>query len=277
MASSAIAERNNGTTLASYFQEVNETPLLDAEEEHELALRVQEGDIEARDHLVRANLRLVVAIARRYASRGMCLQDLIQEGNLGLVHAVEMFDPEQYTRFSTYAKYWIQQSIQRALETLTTPVRVPCYANHLLLKWRRATSKLQEELGRIPTEEEVGQHLKLSKRQLQIVRKALKVYNGLPRPESQENGGKTTSELEDLNSPEPENHLEATEEMQHVLKLVDRLEERQANILRLRFGLTGKAPMALHEIGEQLNLTRERVRQIERDALATLRSLLVEE
>ncbi len=176
--------RRNVPPIASYFQEIDDTPLLRQEDEHELAQRVQEGDVEARDHMVKANLRLVVAIARRFVGRGMCLADLIQEGNLGLVHAVERFDPAQNTRFSTYAKYWIHQSFGVSLEKAAGPVRVPGYVNDLMTTWRRAAIDLHDELGRNPTDEEIADRLHLSNRQLAIVQKAQRIHNGVLRPDS---------------------------------------------------------------------------------------------
>ena len=134
--------------LETYLREINATPLLDADEERELAYRIEEGDTEARDLMVRANLRLVVNIARRYARTGVGLQDLIEEGNLGLMRAVEAFDPSMNTRFSTYASYWIRQSLKRAVVNSGKTIRVPAYSVDLLAKWRRATAQLQEELGR---------------------------------------------------------------------------------------------------------------------------------
>jgi RNA polymerase sigma factor (sigma-70 family) len=144
--------------LETYLGEINETPLLSADEEKELAQRIEGGDSEARDHMVRANLRLVVNIARSYTGKGLGLQDLIAEGNLGLLRAVEGFDPSMNTRFSTYASYWIKQSIKRAVINTGKTIRIPAYMNELLVKWRRATAKLQDELGRIPTQEEKAQH-----------------------------------------------------------------------------------------------------------------------
>src|SRR3984893_15582278 len=145
--------------LETYLSEINETPLLTAEQEKQLALRIEEGDSEARDHMVRANLRLVVNIARSYTGKGLGLEDLIAEGNLGLVRAAEGFDPAMNTRFSTYASYWIKQSIKRLVINTAKTVRLPAYMVELLTKWRRASAKLQEELGRAPTEEEVAQAL----------------------------------------------------------------------------------------------------------------------
>src|SRR5262245_5217610 len=145
--------RGTRPPLTAYFHDINQTSLLSAGEERELAWRVDAGDAEARDHMVRANLRLVVSIAVRYAGRGLPLEDLIAEGNLGLLRAVEGFDPSLGLRFSTYASYWIKQSIKRAVINTGKTVRIPAYMNELMIKWRRATAKLQEELGRTPTQE----------------------------------------------------------------------------------------------------------------------------
>src|ERR1700726_112297 len=167
--------------LETYLREINETPLLNADEEKILARRIEEGDSEARDRMVRANLRLVVNIARSYTGKGLGLQDLIEEGNLGLLRAVEGFDPTMNTRFSTYASYWIKQSMKRAQVNTAKTIRVPAYMVEHLSKWRRATFKLQEELGRAPTEEEIGANLHLSEKILNIVRKAIRVYDSAPR------------------------------------------------------------------------------------------------
>src|SRR5262249_19045041 len=147
--------------FATYLRDINETPLLDTDEEQELAWRVEGGDAEARDHLARANLRLVVSIARGYAGKGLALEDLIAEGNMGLLRAVEGFDPSLGLRFSTYACYWIKQSIKRALINTGKTVRLPAYMVELLSKWRRASAKLQDQLGRPPTPEEVAKRPRL--------------------------------------------------------------------------------------------------------------------
>src|SRR5262245_58994646 len=147
--------------LETYLPETNETPLLSADEEKQLARDIEKGNSEARDRMVRANLRLVVNIARSYTGKGLGLQDLIEEGNLGLLRAVEGFDPDMNTRFSTYASYWIKQSIKRALVNTAKTIRIPAYMVELLSKWRRATAKLQDELKRTPTPEEVARELRL--------------------------------------------------------------------------------------------------------------------
>src|SRR3989449_9278402 len=157
--------------LETYLREINETPLLNAEEEKQLAYRIEDGDNEARDRMVRANLRLVVNIARAYSNKGLPLQDLIEEGNLGLLRAVEGFDPTMGTRFSTYASYWIKQSIKRALVNTAKTIRVPAYMVELLSKWRRATAQLTDELGRPPTPEEVAVLLEIPKKKLRIIKK----------------------------------------------------------------------------------------------------------
>src|SRR5438270_4617944 len=163
--------------LETYLREINETALLTADQEKQLALRIETGDNEARDQMVRANLRLVVNIARGYTGKGLNLQDLIEEGNLGLLRAVEGFDPRMNTRFSTYASYWIKQSIKRALVNTAKTIRIPAYMVELLAKWRRASAQLQEELGRVPTQQEVAQVLGLSAKRLKIIQKAIRIHN----------------------------------------------------------------------------------------------------
>ncbi len=169
--------------LQIYLQDINDTPLLSSDEERGLALRIAEGDPEAREHMVKANLRLVVNIARGYLGKGLSLDDLIEEGNLGLMRAVEGFDGSMETRFSTYASYWIKQSIRRAVMNQGKPIRLPAYMVTLLSKWKRATSNLSERLGRAPTPNEVGQALRLSKRKQGIVAKAIEVNNLAPHPD----------------------------------------------------------------------------------------------
>jgi RNA polymerase primary sigma factor len=174
--------------LETYLREINETPLLNADDEKTLAYRIENGDNEARDRMVRANLRLVVNIARGYTGKGLGLQDLIEEGNLGLLRAVQGFDPTMNTRFSTYASYWIKQSIKRALVNTAKTIRIPAYMVELLAKWRRASSKLQDELGRTPTHEEVAKSLNLPKKKLGIIKKAIRVYNSAPQTDQTETG-----------------------------------------------------------------------------------------
>lgn len=256
--------------LETYLREINETALLNADEEKELAHRIEEGDNEARDQMVRANLRLVVNIARGYTGKGLSLQDLIEEGNLGLLRAVEGFDPTMNTRFSTYASYWIKQSIKRALVNTAKTIRIPAYMVELLAKWRRATTKLQDELGRQPTHEEIARSLGLPKKKLSIIKKAIRIYNSAPQPEQVETGWSLDEMLMDGNSKSPDNEMVEADDLHHVLDLLDKMDQREATVLRMRFGLDQEEPKTLKEIGESLGLTRERVRQIESEALLKL-------
>jgi RNA polymerase primary sigma factor len=266
------AIRSEQNPFELYLREINETSLLTAQEEKQIAYRIiDQGDVEARDHLVRANLRLVVNIARMYIGKGLCLQDLIAEGNLGLLRAVEGFDPDMETRFSTYASFWIKQSIKRALLNTGKTIRVPAYMAELMNKWRRSSARLQEELGRTPTSEEIAASLSLPKKKLKIIQKALRIYNAAPQGDGSESGGFMEEMLTDENSAAPDKRMAAADDVKQVLGLLCQLDERSAAVLRLRYGLDGEEPMTLKEIGERLGLTRERVRQIERDALRQLR------
>jgi RNA polymerase primary sigma factor len=256
--------------LETYLREINETALLTADQEKELARAIGEGSTEARDRMVRANLRLVVNIARGYTGKGLALQDLIEEGNLGLLRAVEGFDPTMNTRFSTYASYWIKQSIKRALVNTAKTIRIPAYMVELLAKWRRATNKLSDELGRPPTHEEVAKLLGLPKKKLNIIKKAIRVYNAAPQADQSEAGWSIEEMLMDNRAKTPDTEMVETDDLKHVLILLEKMDKREATVLRMRFGLNDEEPKTLKEIGECLGLTRERVRQIESEALAKL-------
>jgi RNA polymerase primary sigma factor len=260
--------------LETYLREINETALLTADQEKELARAIGVGSTEARDQMVRANLRLVVNIARGYTGKGLALQDLIEEGNLGLLRAVEGFDPNMNTRFSTYASYWIKQSIKRALVNTAKTIRIPAYMVELLAKWRRATNKLTDELGRPPTTEEVAKLLGLPKKKLNIIKKAIRVYNSTPQADQGEQGWSIEEMLHDSRAKTPDNEMVETDDLKHVMVLLEKMDAREATVLRMRFGLNDEEPKTLKEIGECLGLTRERVRQIESEALAKLNTSL---
>jgi RNA polymerase primary sigma factor len=256
--------------LETYLREINETPLLTAKEERELARQIAEGDVRARDHMVRANLRLVVNIARGYVGKGLGLQDLIEEGNLGLLRAVEGFDPEVGTRFSTYASYWIKQSIKRALINSAKTIRIPAYMVELLSKWRRASARLSEELGRSPTQEEVGRILGLARKKLPIIKKAIQIYNSTPQSDQTDAGWSLGEMVMDERLKAPDEELLDHDVLSTVLELLENLDTREATVLRMRFGLGDTQSHTLKEIGNELGLTRERVRQIETEALSKL-------
>ena len=252
------------TPLETYLREINETALLTANDEKELSNRISAGDGAARDRMVRANLRLVVNIARGYSGKGLPLQDLIEEGNLGLLRAVEGFDPNMNTRFSTYASYWIKQSIKRALVNSAKTIRIPAYMVELLSKWRRASAKLTDEMNCTPTAEDIARELGIPKKKLRIVKKAITLYNASPQAEQEESG------MTDDRVRGPEDELINNDNLTHVSRLLDEMDPREATILRMRFGLDDSEPQTLKEIGESLGLTRERVRQIESEALRRL-------
>ncbi len=258
------------TPLETYLREINETALLSARDEQELATEIGLGNNQARDRMVRANLRLVVNIARGYTGKGLGLQDLIEEGNLGLLRAVEGFDPAMGTRFSTYASYWIKQSIKRALINSAKTIRIPAYMVELLSKWRRASARLTEELSRTPTPEEIARVLGLARKKLPIIKKAIRIYNSTPQTDQAESGWSLGEMVMDENLKNPEDELIAHDNLSQVMLMLQTMDGREATVLRMRFGLDDQEPRTLKEIGESLGLTRERVRQIETEALGKL-------
>jgi RNA polymerase primary sigma factor len=260
--------------LDTYFREIDQTPLLTADQERQLAYKIRSGDSEARDKMVRANLRLVVNIARSYVSKGLSLPDLIEEGNLGLLRAVEGFDPTMNTRFSTYASYWIKQAIRRALVNTAKTIRIPVHMVELLAKWHRAAVALQDKLGRTPTPEEIARTVGLPKKKLATIQKAIRVASLGNQSEQTEEGWSIDEMLTDGRSKAPDTSMLEYDDRRHVLDLLDKMDQREATVLRLRFGLDDQEPKTLKEIGECLGLTRERVRQIESEALSKLGATL---
>ena len=256
--------------LETYLHEINATPLLTAQQEKELAYRIQDGDGGARDQMVRANLRLVVNIARSYTGKGLPLPDLIEEGNLGLLRAVEGFDPGMNTRFSTYASYWIKQSIKRALINSAKTIRIPAYMVELLTKWRRAANKLADQFKRPATHEEIAAEMGIAKKKLRFVKKAIELYNTSPQSDHSEDGWSLGEMVADERIKSPVSEMVEHDNLKQVKQMLETMDIRESTILRMRFGLDDCEPRTLKEIGEALGLTRERVRQIETDALNRL-------
>jgi RNA polymerase primary sigma factor len=259
------------STLDAYFSDINETPLLSGEEEKLLALRIQAGDPEARDHMARANLRLVVNMARKYVGKGLDMADLISEGNIGLMRAVEGFDPSRGFRFSSYASWWIRQALQNALVNQAPEIRVPKYMHILLIKWKRAAVKLLDKLGRAPTNEEIAASIGLPKKKLKIVMRAMRIHGAVPLTCYAGDGESPDEALVNNREPAPDANLEKADDWRRVELLIDKLDQREATVLRMRFGLGGQEPRCLKEVGEVLGLTRERIRQIESKVLGKLR------
>jgi len=258
--------------LQLYLRQIHESALLTADEEKTLARKIiHEGDPAARERMVRSNLRLVVNIAKHYVNRGMSLPDLIEEGNIGLLKAVEGFDPEMGCRFSTYASWWIKQAIKRSLINAVQPIHIPAYMVEMMSKLKYAMRELEDRLGRLPTTEEISEHLKVSVKKVKIIRSAVKAYHSPTQSGSDDGETSINDMVADTNNPGPAEQVHDNDELRQLGELLEDFDERAAKILKLRYGLEGEDPMTLKEIGQRIGLTRERVRQIEHEALSKLR------
>jgi len=273
--SKTLADRDLGMSevqspLETYLREITETVLLTPEEELRLAKAVDAGDMEARDLMIRSNLRLVVNIARGFTGRGLGLQDLIEEGNLGLLRAVEGFDPAMGTRFSTYASYWIKQSIKRALINSSKTIRIPAYMVEILAKWQRASHRLLEDLGRTPTHEEVARLVGLPRKRLSLIKKAILINSLIPQFDQPEIGWTLNEIVADKRRYRPDEAMLASDNLAYVMEQIELMDPRDAAVVKMRYGLCGHETRTLKEIGARLGLTRERVRQIEIEVLNRL-------
>ena len=250
-----------------YLREIGKTPLLTPAEEIQLADRIKNGDMEARAHMIRANLRLVVKIAQDYANYGLPLLDLISEGNIGLMKAVERFDPNKGGKLSTYAAWWIKQSIKRALANQSKTIRLPVHMVDKIAKMRRITMLLAESTGREPTDDELAEELGIPRRKLALLKRASQRPTSLDAPV---NDGEKTDYGEIIGDDRAVNPLDALADknLHHQLDdLLEVLDEREHRIIDARFGLNGKKPMTLEDVGREFGVTRERIRQLQNVAL----------
>lgn len=263
-------------TIKEYLKEIDEAPLLSWEEEKELAQAViEQNDPFARERLIRSNLRLVVNIAKKFSGPGLTLGDLIEEGNLGLMRAVDTFDPEHGVRFSTYSAWWIKQSIKRAILSNSQPIHIPTYMVELINQWRQVYAEQETRLGRTVSLDEMATAMKVPLRKARAIRDIVAVVDAGFQHDAVEQDTALDDALIDDTIVSPEDDLGTNEELEKALELLDEIDPREADVLRLRFGLGGDEPLTLKQIGKKLGLTRERVRQLQKNALAQLNELLM--
>ena len=261
-------------SLKLYLREISQTPLLTAQEELDLSQRIKQGDPEARSQMIRANLRLVVKIAQDYANYGMPVTDLISEGNIGLMKAVERFDPEKGGKLSTYAAWWIKQSIKRALANQSKTIRLPVHMVDKIAKMRRIATMLTEVMGREPTDEELADEIGVPRRKLALLRQASHRPTSLDSPI---NVGEATEYGEVIGDERAMNPLDLLSDKNihaELDGLLDVLDERERRIIDERFGLNGRKALTLEEVGREFGVTRERIRQLQNSALTKMRRTL---
>jgi len=264
-------ERATGSleSLELFMREARQHPLLTAAEEIELAKRIERGDLEAKERMINANLRLVVSQARRYQGHGLEMGDLVQEGMLGLIRAVEKFDWRRGFKFSTYGTLWIRQAIQRGLQNHGRTIRVPVHVSQRQVKVRKIESDLNTKLGREPTDEEIAVVAGLELDEVMELRELSRAMTSLDQPVS-EDGETALGDLLASDRPEPMEEVAVTERDQKVNEAVQRLPAAEANVIRLRFGLAGEEPRTLRQAGSELGITAERARQLEEQGLRRL-------
>lgn len=255
-----------------YLREIGKVPLLTQEQELEIAKRIAAGDPKASEEMTEANLRLVVSIAKRYVGRGMQLLDLIQEGNLGLLKAVEKYDYSKGFKFSTYATWWVRQAITRALADQARTIRIPVHMVETMNKLTQCSRKLQQELGREPSVEELAEVMHMSPERINEIRQMCMEPVSLESPVGEEDDSHLGDFIEDDSGSQPAEAVSQAMLRQQIMEILDTLSDREAKVLRLRYGLDDGRPRTLEEVGREFNVTRERVRQIEAKAIRKIRN-----
>ena len=263
------------SSIDLYLREISKTPLLTVAEECELAERIKMGDEEARSHLIRANLRLVVKIARDYAGYGVSLNDLISEGNIGLMQAVERFDPEKGGKFSTYGAWWIKQSVKRALANQSKTIRLPIHMVDKIARVRRIAAVLAESLGREPTDDEIAAELGLPRQKVAMLKQSAQRQTSLDAPVTEGEAKAYSDIISDESAPDPLQWLTDKDLQDQIGGLLSVLNERERKIIDDRFGLGGLKPMLLEDVGREFGVSRERIRQLQNSALAKMRKALM--
>jgi RNA polymerase primary sigma factor len=262
-------------SLRTYLKEVKTIPLLTAQQEVELSKQIQKGSDEARKHMIRANLRLVINIAKRYVHFGTPFLDLIEEGNLGLMKAVDKFNHKKGFRFSTYAAWWIRQSIIRGIGQQGKVIRLPVYMNELITKWKKTREIMTQKLNRVPLDQEIAKKLKLTKPKVEEINFWLATKtSSLEAPIGEEDESQVIDLVEDETVAPPNAEVERFLNKERVDNLLERMSERERKVLDQRFGLIDGKPHTLAEVAKRLGLSRERIRQIEEEALRKLRSFI---
>ncbi len=287
------------TVLGDYLKQIKQYPLLTAEEEQQLGKRIKSasqsdidlanGKISVREHeriqleaaeararMIQANLRLVISVAKQFRNRGLPMEDLIEEGNVGLVNAVDRFDPEVGSRFSTYGSYWIDQAIRRAVHTAGQMIHIPSYLMEQIGHMKLAMRSLEEMLGHEPTLAEVAAHLKISARKAGRISQAIHACTCPNQAVADESGGSVTDALPDRRTPSPHDAVFSKADEAFVSSILSRITDREAKVLQMRYGLSNGRKMTLKQIGEAVGLTRERVRQIEKEAKQKLEEYVKE-
>jgi RNA polymerase primary sigma factor len=267
--------RINDANFEQYLKEIRETPLLTAQQELELSRRIRGGDEAAREQMIKANLRLVVSVAKDFLNRGLPFMDLIAEGNIGLMRGIEKFDPEQGNRFSTYGVHWIKQSIRRALVNSSKTVRIPSYMVELISQFKQKANEMTMKAGgKKPDTRIIAKEVGLTDDQLDMMRAALNSTTQSSDFRSADGEASLTDMIADQRSPDPAEEAMTANEIMMLNEMLEGISEREAKILKMRYGIDHDHPMTLSEIGEELGLTRERIRQIENNAIRTLQTIL---